>query len=113
MLEQDPFLEKLEIAERLSSAQQTISDHIRKIEWLIYFGENFLQCLLWKPLCLVYAIVSKPFLDLIQLVSFVINICNYVHLWECKKTCVFMFGEREGYKDLVFEIVSTKQHKPE
>ena len=31
MLEQDPFLTTLEIAERLNSAQQTISDHIRKI----------------------------------------------------------------------------------
>ncbi|KAG9427785.1 mariner transposase [Apis mellifera carnica] len=31
MLEQDPFLTTSEIAERLNSAQQTISDHIRKI----------------------------------------------------------------------------------
>ena len=31
MLEQDPFLTTLEIAERLNSAQQTISDHIWKI----------------------------------------------------------------------------------
>lgn len=31
MLEQDPFLTSSEIAERLNSAQQTISDHIRKI----------------------------------------------------------------------------------
>ena len=30
MLEQDPFLTTSEIAERLNSAQQTISDHIRK-----------------------------------------------------------------------------------
>ena len=32
MLEQDPFLTTSEIAERLNSAQQTISDHIWKIE---------------------------------------------------------------------------------
>ena len=31
MLEQDPFLTTSEIAEKLNSAQQTISDHIRKI----------------------------------------------------------------------------------
>ena len=31
MLEQDPFPTTSEIAERLNSAQQTISDHIRKI----------------------------------------------------------------------------------
>ena len=31
MLEQDPFLTTSEIAERLNSAQQTISDHIWKI----------------------------------------------------------------------------------
>ena len=31
MLEEDPFLTTSEIAERLNSAQQTISDHIRKI----------------------------------------------------------------------------------
>ena len=31
MLVQDPFLTTSEIAERLDSAQQTISDHIRKI----------------------------------------------------------------------------------
>ena len=31
MLEQDPFLTTSEIAERLNSAQQTISDYIRKI----------------------------------------------------------------------------------
>ncbi|KAG9433306.1 histone-lysine N-methyltransferase SETMAR-like [Apis mellifera carnica] len=31
MLEQDPFLTTSEIVERLNSAQQTISDHIRKI----------------------------------------------------------------------------------
>ncbi|XP_026301197.1 histone-lysine N-methyltransferase SETMAR-like [Apis mellifera] len=31
MLEQDPFLTTSEIAQRLNSAQQTISDHIRKI----------------------------------------------------------------------------------
>ena len=31
MLEQDPFLTTSEIAERLNSAQRTISDHIRKI----------------------------------------------------------------------------------
>ncbi|KAG6804639.1 histone-lysine N-methyltransferase SETMAR-like [Apis mellifera caucasica] len=32
MLEQDPFLTTSEIAERLNSAQQTISDHIRKMK---------------------------------------------------------------------------------
>ena len=36
MLEQDPFLTTSEIAKRLNSAQQIISDHIRKIGLVWY-----------------------------------------------------------------------------
>ena len=50
MLEQDPFPTTSEIAERLNSAQRTISDHIRKIGLVWKYSRWVPRELSWKNL---------------------------------------------------------------